>query len=38
MIRNNLPYELRTLTNVFIFKNKLKTYLFEVIFRDIDAY
>ena len=33
---NHLPYELRTLTNVSIFKKKLKTYLFERVFRDID--
>ena len=37
MVWNNLPYELRTLTNVTTFKSKLKTYLFEEVFRDIDA-
>ena len=33
---NHLPYELRTLTDVSIFKNKLKTYLFNEVFHDID--
>ena len=32
---NCLPYELRTLTDVTTFKNKLKTHLFKEIFSEI---
>ena len=32
---NCLPYELRTLTDVKVFKNRLKTHLFKEVFHDI---
>ena len=34
---NCLPYELRTLTDVAIFKNRLKTHLFQEVFSEIDS-
>ena len=36
IVWNHLPYELRTLSDVNCFKNKLKTYLFKKAFNDTD--
>ena len=34
---NHLPYELRTLTDISVFKSKLKTHLFKEVFCDSDV-